>query len=300
MRLLLVEDSDTDALLLERLLRMALGADVVRVGSLAAAQAAMDPLPDVVLTDLHLPDGENTAVVKHLHSAHPAVPLIVLTGGDERVALSCLRIGAQDHLSKNELSTVAVAKSVLFAIQRKQHELELESELMEIIAAQEEAMTLMGDYDHMLEAICQRTQRMLPATGVVVELPEDDCIVYRACSGSAVAHLGLRIKAQGSLSGMSLESGEILRCDDSETDPRVDREACRRVQARSMVVVPLKSPSGTLGVLKAVSTEADAFSNLDVGKLRVLSGLLARVLHQANLYAELQELKRAAAAVVPL
>lgn len=299
MRLLLVEDSETDALLLERLLRLALGADVTRVGSLREADASLNPPPDAVLTDLHLPDGENTAVVKHLHSTSPSVPIIVLTGGDERVALNCLRLGAQDHLSKNELSTVAVAKSVLFAVQRKQHEQELESELMEIIAAQEEAMNLMGEYDRMLEAICQRTQRMLPATGVVVELPEGEYIVYRACSGSAVAHLGLKIKAQGSLSGMSMASGEILRCDDSETDPRVDRDACRRVQARSMVVVPLKTPSGTLGVLKAVSTEADAFSNLDVGKLRVLSGLLARVLHQANLFAELQELKKATTVAAP-
>lgn len=295
MHLLLIEDSETDALLLERLLRLALGATVRRVGSLAEADAPAAPEPDVIVTDLHLPDGQDMAVVKHLHSTRPAVPLIVLTGGDERIALTCLRNGAQDYLSKSELSTVAVAKAVLFAIQRKQHETQLERDLMEIITMQEETTELLGDYDRLLSSICRHTQRMVPATGIAVELPEGEDMVYRACTGSVAGQQGLRIRAQGSLSGLSIQSGEILRADDTETDPRVNREACRRVRARSMVVAPLKTPAGTMGVLKAISTEPDAFSNLDVGRLRVVSGLLARTLHQANLYAELQELKKASA-----
>jgi CheY-like chemotaxis protein len=293
--LLLIEDSETDALLLERLLRLALGPDIRRVGSLAQADALGGPVPDVILTDLHLPDGQDLAVVKHLHATRPAVPLIVLTGGEEKIALACLRAGAQDYLSKNELSTVAVAKAVLFAIQRKQHETQLERDLMEIIAAQEEATELLGDYQSLLESICRRTQRMVPATGVVVELPEGDEIVYRACTGTAAGHQGLRVKAANSLSGLALRTGEILVSEDTETDARVDREACRQVRVRSMVVVPLKAASGPIGVLKALSTEPEAFSKLDVGRLRVVSGLLARLLYQASLYAELQELKRMSA-----
>ena len=52
--------------------------------------------------------------------------------------------------------------------------------------------------------------------------------------------LGLRLARKGSLSGLCVQTGDILRCEDSEIDPRVDREACRRVGLRSMVVTPLK------------------------------------------------------------
>lgn len=48
----------------------------------------------------------------------------------------------------------------------------------------------------------------------------------RASSGIAPP-LGARIDARSGLTGASLRSGTLLRCDDSEQDLRVDRQVCR-------------------------------------------------------------------------
>ena len=56
-----------------------------------------------------------------------------------------------------------------------------------------------------------------------------------------------------SLSGLCIAQNTTLYCKDSETDERVDREACRRVGLRSMAVVPLIHCDEPIGVLKIYS-----------------------------------------------
>ena len=65
-------------------------------------------------------------------------------------------------------------------------------------------------------------------------------MVYRVASGTAEKQLGLRLHKETSLSGLCVQVGHALQCSDSEDDPRVDKEACRKVGLRSMVVSPLK------------------------------------------------------------
>jgi len=73
---------------------------------------------------------------------------------------------------------------------------------------------------------------------------------------------------------------EVLRCDDTESDPRVNREACRKIGLRSMVVVPLYHNGGPVGVLKVLSTqrtrEFEVFELLGEG---VSAHEIARRLH---------------------
>lgn len=125
-------------------------------------------------------------------------------------------------------------------------------------------------------------QQLTGADGAVVELAEGDEMVYRASSGLAATLLGLRLKRHGSLSGLCVETGDILRCEDSETDPRVDREACRRVGLRSMVVTPLRHMDTTVGVLKVVGTTVNAFSADDIRALELMSELIAAAMFHAS------------------
>ena len=67
---------------------------------------------------------------------------------------------------------------------------------------------------------------------------------------------------------------ETLRCDDTENDPRVNREASRKIGLRSMVVVPLYHRGGAVGVLKVLSTEPRAFSERDARALQLMAGLI--------------------------
>jgi putative methionine-R-sulfoxide reductase with GAF domain len=97
---------------------------------------------------------------------------------------------------------------------------------------------------------------------------------YRAASGTAEAHLGLRLPSDGAISGLALRTGETLVCHDTETDDRVDRDACRLVGARSLVVVTLRHAAHAAGVLKVYSAERDAFRPENVRVLTLLADMI--------------------------
>jgi len=100
-------------------------------------------------------------------------------------------------------------------------------------------------------------------------------MVYRAASGLVAAQLGMRLKRVGGLSGLCVAEGKVLRCDDTEIDDRVDREACRPVGVRSMVVSPLKRSDVTVGVMKIASPDPAAFSDQDAAVLELIADLIA-------------------------
>jgi len=154
--------------------------------------------------------------------------------------------------------------------------------LLAIIAVQQEIVEADLAFDRVLDAVVQSAGRLTSADAAAVELHEDDEMVYRAGWGKAEEHVGLRLKAATSLSGLCVARDETMRCDDCETDPRVDREACRRVGARSMVVTPLRYRGTALGVLKVYSSRRAAFDESHEGILRLLVGIVAASMHRAR------------------
>lgn len=155
-----------------------------------------------------------------------------------------------------------------------------------ILRTQRAIATTEPDIEQVMATVVAEALELTGAEGAVVEIPEDGEMVYRAVAGSAEPHLGLRLVADGSISGLCVASGNTLVVTDSETDARVDPEASRRVGARSMVVVPLVHDGRTAGVLKVFSSAAGA---VGADEARVL-GLLANVIGTGLARAELVEM----------
>lgn len=147
--------------------------------------------------------------------------------------------------------------------------------LSRIISIQQEIATSELSQAPMMELICVRTQEVTSSDGAVIELADGEEMVYAAASGTVAQHLNLRLKIGSSFSGLCVRTGQVLRCDDSELDTRVDREACRKVGARSMVCVPLVYREKNIGVLKVMSKVASFFSDHDIDVLQLMSGLLS-------------------------
>ena len=132
-----------------------------------------------------------------------------------------------------------------------------------------------GDADRALRIVAGAARSVVPrADGAAIELLEGDRLVYRAASGVAEAHLGLSLAANASLSGLSIRLSRPLLSEDCETDPRVDREACRRVGIRSMAVVPVFRRESAVGVLKLQSAQPSAFTEVDAVLAQLLVGAL--------------------------
>lgn len=122
-RVLLVEDSQSDAELFEIYLKQVRSADyqITVVETLADGVASLKTSPvDVVLADLNLPDSFGIDTCRRLHASAPSVPIIVLTGlADEEKALEAMQVGAQDYLVKGEIDGNVLSRSIRYAIERQ-------------------------------------------------------------------------------------------------------------------------------------------------------------------------------------
>ncbi len=129
MKLLLVEDNPADADFLAASLRRQRAGDIelVNVQTLAeaAAQLSLDKF-DVVLLDLHLPDGSGLQCLDAIQAVDNEIPIVVLSGqDDEEFAVSILNKGAQDYLVKWEGQGRTILRSIRYAIQRKKSDIRL-------------------------------------------------------------------------------------------------------------------------------------------------------------------------------
>jgi diguanylate cyclase (GGDEF)-like protein len=144
-----------------------------------------------------------------------------------------------------------------------------------------------------MQLIAERAQELTRASAGLIELAEGEEMVYSVAVGEATPYLGTRLKKDSSLSGRCVIEGRVLRSDDTGNDERVDAEACRRVNACSMICVPLSHQDETVGVLKVYAPQAHHFDDGDVETLEILSDLIAAHLSHANLYAsETQDSRR--------
>lgn len=120
---LLVEDNDGDALIVQELLEE-LGAPpaVVRAHDLAEAREFLaDPSFAfvVALLDVGLPDATGLTGVTELHAAAPGLAIVVLTGHDsDELAQRALQEGAQDFLRKDRIDAEHLDRALRFARER--------------------------------------------------------------------------------------------------------------------------------------------------------------------------------------
>lgn len=157
-------------------------------------------------------------------------------------------------------------------------------QLMQVIQIQTEIAKLGLDLGGVMQYVIEQTLPLIEADGAAIELAEEGDMVYRAAVGIAQGQLGLRLKIGASLSGLCVLTGETLSCKDSDTDPRVNSIACRRIGLRSMIVMPLKHVGITVGVLKAMSTRPNKFKQRDITLLGLLSDVIAAAMYFSAKY----------------
>jgi PAS domain S-box-containing protein len=170
----------------------------------------------------------------------------------------------------------------------------LDTELFQAVLEVEQAVSAAGlDSGTVMRVIAERSQGLTGASGAVIEAIEGEDLVPLVHVGTEVP----RLKLSSSLSGLSVHSGELQRCDDTLTDTRIAHQAYKELGIRSILVVPLRDEQRTLGVLKVVSTQAQAFTERDEKALRLLGGLMGAALGHAAAFegrqARLEERTRA-------
>lgn len=133
-----------------------------------------------------------------------------------------------------------------------------------------------------LGVIAQRAQAFTNASGTAIALNEGnaDEIVCRARSGSAAPEVGAVLRVEGSFTGLCIQTGKELRCDDAETDTRVDTAAIRALGIRSMVVTPIRDDNKVVGVLACFAPTAHAFTITHVAVLKTMADQISVLLQK--------------------
>ncbi len=134
-KILLVEDSQTDAALVQRYLRDDRDPHEVRVVRRFVDFAAVVDSGnwDIVLLDMTLPDGEGLDLYRRAREVAPTVPIVILSArADEELALAAVAAGAQDYLLKGHVDNVTLKRALRYAVERDRMQRRLENGLAEL------------------------------------------------------------------------------------------------------------------------------------------------------------------------
>lgn len=125
-------------------------------------------------------------------------------------------------------------------------------------------------FDLVLNEVVSLARSACGANGAAIAWARDGEMVCRATTGNA-PNLGVRVETASGMVGACLEQREIQLCSDTESDPRVNPEACRELGVRSMLIAPLTDGDTAFGIVEVFSDEPHAFAEREVYALKGLA-----------------------------
>lgn len=137
------------------------------------------------------------------------------------------------------------------------------------------------DLNATLQLLAERAQYITGATGAAIALRDSEEMVCRASAGSSAPEVGAQLQINSGLSGESVRTRQTLRCDDANTDERVNRESCEALGIRSVVVMPLLRGEEVLGVFELFSNKANVFEARDIVALERMGTMVQAALDQS-------------------
>ena len=129
-----------------------------------------------------------------------------------------------------------------------------------------------------IQVLAENTQYITGATGAAVAVQRGAEMVCFASAGLTAPSLGSRVEMASSFSGESVRRDQLLRCDNTDTDTRVDAESCRQLGIASLVVMPLHSQGRVVGLLQILSMQPHAFQERDASAVKRIGAMMEALL----------------------
>ena len=138
------------------------------------------------------------------------------------------------------------------------------------------------DLEAALQLLAERAQYITGASGAAIALREGREMICRASAGSSAPELGAELQVNSGLTGESVRARQLLRCDDADSDSRVNRESCRALGIKSVMVMPLLRERDVIGVFELLADRTNAFEERDVTALERLTEMILTALEHAD------------------
>jgi signal transduction histidine kinase len=295
MRVLLVEDNNDDALLIEE----ALSDTAIQIERAERLSTALEKLAngglEAVLLDLSLPDGHGLDTIGRLRSQAPGAPIVVLTGlDDEEAAVKAVEQGAQDYLIKGQVDGHLLARSLRYAIQRHRAEERLKERNRELLVLRRISETILGSLDLkvVLDRILEETMlsgsfdlgniRLLDSSRETLEVvvtrgyrDPQNILGHRRISRTlerAQSHFGDRIFKQPCI------EEHIQTCEGFRT--------MKREGVESLIEVPVRAEGEVVGIIQLASRTPRKFRRAEVSLLETIGNQMGIAVQRAQLYEE--------------
>jgi putative methionine-R-sulfoxide reductase with GAF domain len=138
------------------------------------------------------------------------------------------------------------------------------------------------DLEAALQLLAERARYITGASGAAIALLEDSEMICCASSGPSAPVLGAEVQMKSGLLGESVRTRQVLRCDDAEADSRVNRESCRALGIKSVMVVPLLREQAVIGVFELLADRPYALEERDVTALERLAEMVQTGIEHAE------------------
>jgi len=104
----------------------------------------------------------------------------------------------------------------------------------------------------------------LSASAVAIAIELDGRMTCRARAGTVAPDVGTPVDRDRGITGECVRTGMVVRCEDTQSDPRVDAHVCTQLQIGSILVTPLLHRREVLGVIEAFFSLPGAFDESDI------------------------------------
>jgi hypothetical protein len=166
--------------------------------------------------------------------------------------------------------------------------LEPDPELCDNVApstsVQYEFKTLGTDLNASLRLIVSRACSITRGTGAAVALTGENGMTCRAIAGTCIPEVGAPVNVTAGFTGECIRRGRPLRCNDTQTDPHVDADACLRLGIRAILAAPVLYERDLVGLLEVVSNQPGAFDDGDLAVVERLAQTVVLTLSRAEAF----------------
>jgi diguanylate cyclase (GGDEF)-like protein/PAS domain S-box-containing protein len=165
-------------------------------------------------------------------------------------------------------------------------------QVLDLPSCQEEVLDRGANLQAIARRAAERAQALCGAERVVVEVADADGLVRRAKAGTWPTARSRRGGAAPDHPWRAALGSVAQVCGNTEADPRVDREVCRRLGARSVITAPLRHGNVGLGTITVTSSQPDAFDEAQVKALRLVAEQVTAAAVRMRMNTELREICR--------
>jgi two-component system OmpR family sensor kinase len=302
-KILLIEDSPVDVLLLTKALRdfkHMPSFELIHVDRLATGieRAKQEPFAAVLL-DLFLPDAKGVDTLLSMQREAKALPIVVLTGlDDDSTAVEAVRAGAQDYLVKGQIDGRLLVRALNYAIERKGHQETMRRDLERITAVKDVSIALTAtlNLSTVLDMLLEKVGRLLPDVAIAVRLWNREQSLLESVAllnydDSEWKERLARSDRPASLTDVVFASKSLLMVRDVANDSRIhSREFWRRRGYTAYLGIPLLVGEEILGVISFYPMKEHEFTDQEVEFLGALASQASVAIRNSQIHGEMKQL----------